>query len=185
MKILNLEIKGFRSLKYISWAPADLNVIIGPNGTGKSNLLRMLELISVFGARSAGICAEFRGYGTFGLGWVSEGISFRIQSSGLLPFWNRDKNRLTYGVELARFGKTGTYAIGEEQLLYFHRRKPEEDVEPFAILDRQKMTASIFDENRKEWVAPEESLLEEETLLSQTAGPLQSTSIPSFPSTVG
>ncbi len=33
------------------------------------------------------------------------------------------------------------------------------------------MTARIFDENRKEWIAPEESLPEEETLLSQTAGP--------------
>ena len=172
MKILNMEIKGFRSLKDISWAPADLNVIIGPNGTGKSNLLRMLELISVSAQGRLGKYVQNSG-GMEPLVWdgVSEGISFRIQSSGLLPFWTQDNNWLTYEVELARFGKTGTYAIGEEQLLYFHRRKPEENVEPFAILDRQKMTASIFDENRKEWVAPEESLLEEETLLSQTAGP--------------
>jgi len=47
MKVLKFDIEGFRSLRKISWSPADLNVIIGPNGTGKSNLLRMLELISI------------------------------------------------------------------------------------------------------------------------------------------
>ncbi|MCI0665853.1 MAG: AAA family ATPase [Acidobacteria bacterium] len=46
MKIKQLDVKGFRSLKDVSWRPGDLNVVIGQNGTGKSNLLRMLELIS-------------------------------------------------------------------------------------------------------------------------------------------
>ena len=46
MKIVQLDIQGFRSLKNVSWRPGDLNVIIGPNGSGKSNLLRMLEMIS-------------------------------------------------------------------------------------------------------------------------------------------
>jgi predicted ATPase len=46
MKIVQLDIEGFRSLKKVTWKPGDLNVIIGPNGSGKSNLLRMLDLIS-------------------------------------------------------------------------------------------------------------------------------------------
>ncbi len=46
MKIVQLDIQGFRSLKNVSWRPGDLNVVIGPNGSGKSNLLRMLEMIS-------------------------------------------------------------------------------------------------------------------------------------------
>ncbi len=46
MKILELHVEGFRSLKDITWKPGDLNVIIGPNGAGKSNLLRLLEMIS-------------------------------------------------------------------------------------------------------------------------------------------
>lgn len=46
MKIKQLDIAGFRSLKNVSWQPGDLNVVIGQNGTGKSNLLRMLELIA-------------------------------------------------------------------------------------------------------------------------------------------
>ena len=172
MNILNLEIKGFRSLKDISWAPKDLNVIIGPNGAGKSNLLRMLELISISAEGRLGKHIRNSG-GMEPLVWdgASESIRFYVKSSKLLPFWIEDRNWLTYGVELARLGKTGAYAIGEEQLLYFHRREPKESVEPFAILDRQKMTAKIFDENRKELIAPEESLLEDETLLSLTAGP--------------
>jgi len=47
MKITELKIEGFRSLRNVSWLPGKLNVIIGANGTGKSNLLRLLELISM------------------------------------------------------------------------------------------------------------------------------------------
>ncbi|MBW2164746.1 MAG: AAA family ATPase [Deltaproteobacteria bacterium] len=172
MKVLNFDIEGFRSLRKISWSPADLNVIIGPNGTGKSNLLRMLELISISAQGGLGKYIQKAG-GMEPLVWdgISDSIRFYIKSSKLLPFWFGDKNWLTYGVELARLGKSGTYSIGEEQLLYFHRKKPKEKVEPFAILERKKMTGRIFDENRKELIASEESLLEDETLLSLTAGP--------------
>ncbi len=51
MKIVQLDIQGFRSLKNVSWRPGDLNVVIGPNGSGKSNLLRMMELISATAER--------------------------------------------------------------------------------------------------------------------------------------
>jgi hypothetical protein len=37
MKIRQLSIEGFRSLKNVVWEPGDLNVLIGPNGSGKSN----------------------------------------------------------------------------------------------------------------------------------------------------
>ena len=47
MKILNLKVEGFRSLKSVDWSPGDLNIIIGPNASGKSNLLSLLEMISL------------------------------------------------------------------------------------------------------------------------------------------
>jgi predicted ATPase len=47
MNIIKLRIQDFRSLRNVSWSPGNLNVIIDPNGTGKSNLLRFLELISI------------------------------------------------------------------------------------------------------------------------------------------
>jgi predicted ATPase len=46
MKIISLHVEGFRSLKSQTWFPGDLNLLIGPNTGGKSNLLRVLELIS-------------------------------------------------------------------------------------------------------------------------------------------
>lgn len=47
MKIIKLVVDGFRSLKSQTWCPGDLNVLIGPNASGKSNLLRVLETLSV------------------------------------------------------------------------------------------------------------------------------------------
>jgi predicted ATPase len=46
MKIIKLDIEGFRSLKSQTWCPGDLNVLIGPNASGKSNLLRVLEMLN-------------------------------------------------------------------------------------------------------------------------------------------
>ncbi|NQT21588.1 MAG: AAA family ATPase, partial [Planctomycetes bacterium] len=47
MKLLNVKFEGFRSLRDVTWEPGDLNVLIGPNAGGKSNLLRILELLSI------------------------------------------------------------------------------------------------------------------------------------------
>ena len=46
MKIIKLEVEGYRSLKSQTWCPGDLNVVIGPNASGKSNLLRVLEMLN-------------------------------------------------------------------------------------------------------------------------------------------
>ena len=45
--IIKLEIIGFRSFKEQTWCPGNLNVMIGPNASGKSNLLRVLETLSI------------------------------------------------------------------------------------------------------------------------------------------
>ena len=50
MKIQCVTISGFRSLKHVMWEPRGLNVLIGPNGTGKSNLLRCLDLLAASAA---------------------------------------------------------------------------------------------------------------------------------------
>ncbi len=45
MEIQELEVKGFRSLRDVRWALGKLNVLIGLNGSGKSNLLQAFELL--------------------------------------------------------------------------------------------------------------------------------------------
>jgi len=132
----------------------------------------MLQLISVSAQGRLGKYIQ-KSDGMEPLVWdgISDSICFDIKSSQLLPFWSTERNWLTYGIELSRLGKSGTYSVGREKLLYFHRNKPKERVEPFTILERQKMTGRIFDENLKELIASEESMLQDGTLLGLTAGP--------------
>ncbi|WP_309708855.1 AAA family ATPase, partial [Armatimonas sp.] len=45
MHLTRLSVQGFRSLKDITWEPGKLNVVIGSNGSGKSNILRVLDML--------------------------------------------------------------------------------------------------------------------------------------------
>jgi len=172
MKILRLDIKGFRSLKDISWSPGDLNVVIGPNGSGKSNLLRMLELISVSAQGRLGKYIQNSG-GMEPLVWdgLLDSISFSVKASPVEEFRDVERESLTYQVEMERIGKSSAYRIGHELLANFWRVEHFEEAEPFKLIERRGLAAKIFDENQRELVAPEESLSEEETLLSLAAGP--------------
>jgi len=46
MTIEHIYVDGYRSLVDVTWQPASLNVLIGPNRSGKSNLLRALTLVA-------------------------------------------------------------------------------------------------------------------------------------------
>jgi predicted ATPase len=46
MKIKECTVKGFRSLRDVTWQPGNLNLIIGQNGSGKSNLMKALDLVA-------------------------------------------------------------------------------------------------------------------------------------------
>jgi predicted ATPase len=56
MYVQSLGIEGFTSFKDVRWSPEPLNVLIGRNGSGKSNLLRALDLIR---ASAAGNLNDF------------------------------------------------------------------------------------------------------------------------------
>ncbi|MBD3177351.1 MAG: AAA family ATPase [Armatimonadia bacterium] len=45
MMLSRLRVGGYRSLRDVEWHPGALNVLIGPNAGGKSNVLQTLELI--------------------------------------------------------------------------------------------------------------------------------------------
>ena len=106
MFLQSLQIEGFRSLKSVTWKPGRLNVLIGPNGGGKSNLLRALDLIRV---AAAGELREtiLRMGGMAPLVWDEEANRIRFQLS--VPM-------LSYEFELRQLGKGGGYLIGVDEM---------------------------------------------------------------------
>src|SRR5437764_15374342 len=83
MRIKQLKIEGFRSLKNVTWEPGDINILIGPNGTGKSNLLRFLELMTVTAKGRLGKYIQSLG-GMGAIVWDGEAteISFSLTCGG-------------------------------------------------------------------------------------------------------
>jgi len=169
MKILQLDIEGFRSLKKVSWKPGNLNVLIGPNGTGKSNLLRFLELMSVSAEGRLGKYIQSLG-GMDPIVWDGQTtniiFNIRIQSD--------ESDWINYILELARLGKGSAYRIQHELLADFSQVKKRETKEPNIFLSRHGSDAWIFDKDEKHniLIAPDELISEyEETLLYYATGP--------------
>ena len=137
IKIKELHIKGFKSLKDVEWYPGDLNVIIGSNASGKSNFLRFLELMS----KSA--------KGELGKHIISlGGMKFIV--------WNNEANEIyfnvrtqttkysSYQLELRESFGTNGYKIVNEQLLTTEKKNKNLS---YACLDRNGEDAFLCDEN--------------------------------------
>jgi predicted ATPase len=168
MKITQLDIEGFRSLRKVSWLPGDLNVIIGPNGTGKSNLLRFLELISISAQGRLGKYIQSLG-GMDPIVWdgVATSIRFTLDSTPE----GGELGPEHYELELARLGPGSSYKVEKELLINSHKLRRGIERKPFKFLERFSKTAVIFDETERTFTTPEEFISEEESLLSITSGP--------------
>lgn len=177
MKITKLHIEGFRSLRNVTWYPGDLNVIIGPNGTGKSNLLRCLELISVSAQGKLGKYVQSLG-GMDPIVWDGEAtaIKFALETK---PTNELDPE--LYELELVRLGPGSSYKIENERLSNAYKQRKGVEKKPFKFLDRHARSAAIFDENERKFVTPEEFVSDEESLLSVASGPfINNHAIPPF-----
>ena len=173
MKLLQLDIEGFRSFFNVTWKPGDLNVVIGPNASGKSNLLKVLEMLSIAAQGGLGKYIQREG-GMEPLLWDgrAERIGFRLKTSPVMENRDLERESLTYGLDLVRLGVTSsTYRIEYEILGNYHRVEKGEKDQPFKLLERSLYNAVIFDETEKELMAPPDSISEQETLLSMAAGP--------------
>ncbi len=106
MRVLELRSNGFRSLKDIVWEPGDLNVLIGANAAGKSNLLRLLELIAISAKGRMGKYIQEAG-GMEPLVWdgSANGIHFSLKSSPIEKQRSVERDSLTYKMDLMRVGR--------------------------------------------------------------------------------
>lgn len=182
MKILELQVEGFRSMRNVTWKPGDLNIIIGPNGTGKSNLLRLLECISISAKGRLGKHIKSLG-GIDPLLWDGKAkeIRWRLKASPVEAFRDQERESLTYETSLVQIGRGSTYRVDKELLGNYFWVERGERSEPLKLIDRRGSHAKVFDPSEKGFVAPEESIPEEETLLSIATGPFShNTLIPPY-----
>jgi predicted ATPase len=168
MKITRLDVEGFRSLRNVSWSPGDLNVIIGPNGTGKSNLLRLMELISVSAQGKLGKYIQSLG-GMDPIVWDGTATSIKFVLESIPEGGELGPEH--YELELARLGAGSSYKVEKELLINSHKLRRNIERKPFKFLERFSKTAVIFDETERTFTTPEEFISEEESLLSITSGP--------------
>jgi predicted ATPase len=173
MRILRLNVEGFRSLKSQSWCPGDLNIIIGPNASGKSNLLRVLELLNASARRGLGRYIQQEG-GMEPIVWDGRAPNVRIGAEfGSVPLMdpaNPDSYSVSYHLSLGRLGMSGSYRI-DRDLLDLVIPEATESPKPTRYLDRRPGQALVYSINSAVFEAPAESVPEEETLLAFAAGP--------------
>jgi len=147
MAIQQLSVFGFRSLKKVEWHPRLLNLLVGPNGGGKSNLIRCLELISQVAkaqlekmvSHEGGIVPLLWDYQPGSCGW-----KLRID-----PIYRRSdqiKDALTLEFELAQVGSGSGYEIAKDSLGNWHKFEQGEESEPHWILKREKHRAFLRDQ---------------------------------------
>lgn len=175
MRILELTVEGFRSLKKVTWKPGMLNVVIGPNGTGKSNLLRLLELVSV--AARGGLSKHVQASGGMeSILWDGKAKELSIDLKMSPPADHRDEQRdsLNYKLCLGRIGVTSSYRIDYELLGNYYRVDQGEETEPFKLIERRPGHSRVFDSNQKALTGLEEEVPEDEAVLSLAAGPFTS-----------
>ena len=172
MKIVQLDIQGFRSLKNVTWRPGDLNVVIGPNGSGKSNLLRMLELIA---NSSQG---HLRSYiqsvgGMDAVVWDGQvpNILFSLDSSTTAQDSLQLLKALFYKVDMVKLGSSNDFSIEQESLMTQQERGSWQRTRTRNQILRQGPSSEIFNDQQGQLASVADSMPESETLLSLVASP--------------
>jgi len=172
MKIIKLEVEGFRSLRSQTWCPGDLNVLIGPNASGKSNVLRVLETLSTAAQGELGRYIQQEG-GMEPIVWDGQAdrIRLRAKMTPIPPYKDVVKDALTYDLTLARLGKSSAYRMDKEVLGNFYKVETGEMQDPFKLLERDPHHAVVYSMDSQRFEAPPASVPEDEALLSAAAGP--------------
>lgn len=120
MWVTELHIQGYRTLKDVRWEPGALNIVIGPNASGKSNLLKFLRLISA--SARAGLNDQVLREGGMGaILWDGRGekLSFELSTETAEEVEEADAvfiDRFRYEVTLLRLGTGANYIVDEEAL---------------------------------------------------------------------
>jgi len=175
LKIKTIQIEGYRSLKNVEWQPGSLNIVIGPNGTGKSNLLRFLEMLSIAARGRLSRHVESAG-GIKPLLWdgKAEAISCKLE----VAVGEYDANKanicgdgLIYDFLLRQIGTGFDYRVEREQLNAGNCHSWEGEEKQNVYLQRVKNEGYIYNADEQKLAMPEEGIAGEELLLAVAASP--------------
>jgi predicted ATPase len=150
----------------VSWDPGSLNVLIGPIGSRKTNLVLLLRRI----ARSArGELGDFvlRAGGIAALLWDrrAEELLLKLETTTGEQGQGRAPHDWSYSLRLVRRGREGFYRVQQENL----KRSAGID-----FLARGASSGQVLGD-KDEWIrleADAETFCREETLLAACGGPL-------------
>ncbi len=159
MKAKCLNIKGFRSLRMVNWEPGSLNVVIGANVSGKSNLLRALLLLQRAAEGDLPKVILHQG-GIAPLLWDGKvkHLSWKVETA--------NQGSLTYELQLQRIGNTSSYRV-QDEALYGRQGRSN------SFLERQPGTAPTGRFQDKNAVIMDRILPDDQTLLSSVGyGPI-------------
>ncbi|EAQ80920.1 AAA family ATPase [Blastopirellula marina] len=148
MKIVQLDIEGFRSLKSQSWRPGDLNVVIGPNASGKSNLLRALEMLSAAaGERLEKFVLREGGMDSIVFDGSADGIAFKIRLQSPSNPVEQASTSISYLLSLLRIPSLRTFLIGEESL---SENRSDDSLGIFRLLQRDPENSIVRNREMKD-----------------------------------
>ena len=171
MKIQKLSIEGFRSLKKIEWTPGDLNVVIGQNASGKSNLIAALEMLS---ASARGRLSEYvisKG-GMTSLVWdgQAQGVRFASEISFDKDAHETQFDTFEYKLDMRRRGAANDYFLTDEFVVVRHLMARLNGGPNFTnLLTRDIQSAMLFFDKSNDFEVVHE-VSPAETLLSLASG---------------
>jgi predicted ATPase len=146
MAIQKLEVSGFRSLRQATWEPGKLNLLVGPNAGGKSNVLRCLELISQT-ARGNLAKTMSEGEGMVPLMWDHQPgiVRWKLRIDSDKRNTAREHDALIYVVALKAVGSG--YEIVEDALANWQVLEQNAPAKSHWLYKRDQVKARFFDEN--------------------------------------
>jgi len=163
MSIRQLKISGFRSLADVIWNPGPLNLIIGTNGSGKSNLLRALELLKSSAEGKLSDTVRKSG-GMVPLMW--DGRARKISLSCMFEKSPAKYYPVTYYLTLEQLGNSGGFQIEREELYDFNT-DISSDEGTLKFLQRAGNHAVVMNSLQTKQEIDPQLVTDEETLLSQ------------------
>jgi predicted ATPase len=164
MAIQELEVRGYLSFKEVSWKPGRLNLLVGPNASGKSNLLRLLELIAE--TAKGGLANAMKPGGIVPLLWDYRASSFRwkLRIDPVDSGRDRVQDALTLECDLEHLPSTSSYRIAMDSLGNWYRYDRNLEKSPSYVYTRDARRAMYYDQQARNLVPfpdpdPNESLL--------------------------